>query len=188
MCQVDGRRVASHRRIDEDIKHRNGPLLFQAAQAVEDFLRASNRESRNHEQSASAGGRVHRIRQLVRWALLSVQSIAIGTFSDQSGCEVNRLGRMEQRPLISTQIASEDDRLLFFQQLEAADGGAEDVSGAPKGERHSWKNLLGLTEAERLKQSEGRLRIFDGIERQRWLMFAVALLVGIARFLFLQVR
>jgi hypothetical protein len=114
---------------------------------------------------------------------------AVGGFADQVICVGDGLGVLQNRLIVAAQIAGEDGHggfaLLGDGQLD--DRGAEDVSGIVEANGKFGADTEGAFARNRLKPGERLFGFLDGVEGQRGLVAAVALLGGVAGILFLEV-
>ncbi len=160
------------------------PWWRSSAEVVEDFLRAPDREGRDHHVAAPAGERVvERERELVqRLHQALVVAVAVGGLDQQHVGLRDRRRILDDRPPGLAQVAGEDQFLAAGEHLD--DRRAEDVARVAK---HAAHVVVGassgaVVRAERdavlglAQQAEARLRLGHRVERRAALALGFALL------------
>ncbi len=121
---------------------------------------------------------------------IGVKSIAVGGFEEQDVGAGIGLRFAQDRDAVAADIAGEIHRLPIAAGdlgLELDGGGAENVALPVEAEPDAGAELVPLVERNRLEELEGGPGVRRAEERQRGLVLRVALLVGVAGLLFLDV-
>ncbi len=109
-------------------------------------------------------------------------AIAVGRLDKHHVCP-RRGDRIRQdRPAVSAQVATEQDRLATRQSHQHVCG-AEEMPGGHELDRDAWRNLHRPLVSERLQMGERAQRVRLVVERHGRLVLRVPVLVGLPRIL-----
>ena len=186
VAQVELGRVDRHRRVQEDREIlRDPPGLLQAVQAVEHRLGATDGEAGDEQHAAALNGAADDVGEGVLGVARVVQSIAVGRLEDEHVGHVGHVRRRGQDRVVgAAEVAGEEDRAAGT--LHAHEGGAQDVARRSPGDPQGADGDDGGPR-HRLQLTQRGPGLLLGVERLCRIMPGEAVLVGVARVLFLQV-
>ena len=153
---------------------------------IQDGLRAPHRECGDDHRAAPRGGLADDVGERVRGGLAVVSSISVGGFHDDVIGIRHGFRIAHHRIVVPTQVAGEHDPLLAPGDL--CGGGAKDVPGTPQHQPRAGGQLHLRVEIHRREHLDGALGIAHRVERQRRLVTAVAVSIGVGGFLLLNLR
>ena len=158
------------------------PLLFDVADAIEQFLGAAHRKGGDDHVAAPVKGVLEHGGELPDIiGMGAVQPVAIGGFDHHHVGGVRLFRVADQRPVHVAQIAGEEKGPLLvpFGHGNFYGGGTQKMPGVPKLHGDAFGHLYRLMIPTGLQLSESLLRIGGGVHRHirrlaRPLIFAVA--------------
>ena len=175
-----------HRTVDVHRQHRNPLFLFEPFQPVEDFLNASDGEGRNDQLASPSDGRVHDPGEPRATVVFFVYAIAVGRFDEQNVRGLDWRGIGQHGSAVSSEVSTEEDGLSLHR--EAHVGRAQQMAGVDELCFDAGDDRHRPAVPARLQLHQRPFRVVHRVERQRGVVFRVAMAVGQLCVLFLDVR
>ena len=184
----DLRGVEAERRIDIDGYMRQGTVVVELVEHIDNLLRTADRETRDNEFAFLIdAGVVHYAKQfLFGHERVFVQAVTVGRLADEVVTLRDELGRRQDMTMQPSEVAGESDALadfgfgigFFLIDLEVDDGRTEHMTGVGEGEEDIVEDAETAVVVHRDEQFHRVLHMVGVVERRDLrLMEAVHLLV-----------
>ncbi len=183
---IELQRRGCHRAVDVDRQRRNLLAFLETFEPVDHFFDAADGKRGNDQLAAALDAGVHDRRQARAVVVGFVKPIAVGRFDEQHVRAVHGRRIRENRAAIPAKVAAEQQRLVA--DAETCVGGSEQMAGVDEFDVNPRHNRHGPVVTDRLQVGQRPRRVEPGVERQRRLVFAVAVFVDVARLFLLNVR
>ena len=184
------RHLDGHRAIDVHGDLGDLARLHELAEHQRDELHARDGERRDEDRAAARERVAERRAYLVDQRRRIVRAVAVCRFDHECVARRQRLGVVVQRHVVAADIAAEDDRRVAAADADAhlRERRAEDVAGVQQPHVDAAAQVERLVVVDGAEAAHGAPDVIGRVQRQRRVVLAEALAVGVLGVLFLELR